>query len=337
MNGLSYAEVARHLDTNVTTIKGRLQRARVRLREAVEMVEKELAQEGLPEDFSEEIRQLLDGLETSEAAREEALGRLANIGKDAVMPLAEALQDDRAWVRHVAVRALCVLGNGRTLKPLLRLLYGQRELPHMHEREILAMPGMREALLDLIKRHAWNKDDRDDRKNWAGFFALSGAEGDQEMFDCVVEVFRDADEHWSIRYFALTALVGIKPTAATALVMEGLAAAEAPLVDRALRIAARNGLELPLSAYERVLERPDWPHFRGLLDKVLAFGDAGIRLAEAQAKSDHPTERMVALQALAGIGTTAASVRLEEDLLGSQQQAHDADLWKDPFLVRDLL
>lgn len=60
LEDMSYAEIATALGVGKVAVKGRIQRARIRLRKELKMVEEHFAQNQLPEDFVAQIKSLLD-------------------------------------------------------------------------------------------------------------------------------------------------------------------------------------------------------------------------------------------------------------------------------------
>ncbi|MHC4982231.1 MAG: RNA polymerase sigma factor [Planctomycetota bacterium] len=123
VDGLSYAEIAGYLGVTETAVQGRLQRGRRELKKELTMVAKTFKQEGLPDDFTEEIRRLFDAADRDSKQYEPSIRRLAEIGAPAVEPLCEALGDPRVAVRRAAACALCSIGDARSLGPILQVLY----------------------------------------------------------------------------------------------------------------------------------------------------------------------------------------------------------------------
>ena len=130
------------------------------------MVEERFSEAQLPEEFVEQIKTLLD-LAIDKAQRQAAIKRLQALGTDAVEPLVRALADERRWVRHAAVLALCAISDAHALQPVLDLLlagrwYAQEEdgfidLPTMGL--VLRIPGMRQRLIQLVRDNRAPKDE----------------------------------------------------------------------------------------------------------------------------------------------------------------------------------
>ncbi|MEW6751421.1 MAG: RNA polymerase sigma factor, partial [Candidatus Latescibacterota bacterium] len=97
-DGLSYAEIARFLDITEAAVVGRLQRARARLREELEVVKEAFADEELPPDFAAEIRRLLQEVAAEQRDAVQAVRRLVEIGGPAVAELSQSLEAANAAV-----------------------------------------------------------------------------------------------------------------------------------------------------------------------------------------------------------------------------------------------
>ena len=189
VDGLSYTDIASFLRVTETTVRGRLQRGRAELRKELTMVARAFKEEQLPDDFSAEVKRLLDAAAELGEEHTKALRRLAEIGGPAVDPLCEALGDPRVRVRMAAARALCTIGDARALRPLLRILYAYAEDMRtgdaiLRSGKALAIPGLREELLRIVRQGS------EGEKDWA-VQALAHVTGDDEVFDCLCRVFRD--------------------------------------------------------------------------------------------------------------------------------------------------
>jgi len=183
---LSYADIAQFLGITETAVQGRLQRARVQLREELEMVKEHFEAEGLPDNFSEEVQNLLSQAGESKSHWQTSLLRLSEMGLPAVEPLSEALDDSKKEIRHVAAFALCAIGDTRAVQPLLQMLYGHHLTPLMQKHrkrlgEFLKIPGMREELLSLLSQ---------DRIRGEAFFVLEHAVGDVEIYKAIEAYYR---------------------------------------------------------------------------------------------------------------------------------------------------
>ena len=311
VDGLSYDEIAEFLDVTPATVQGRLQRARAQLRKELTMVEKTFKDEELPEDFSAEIQRLLDAAATLGDAHTRALKRLSDIGAPAVEPLCEALADPRVAVQMAAARALCVIGDTRALRPLLRALYGEnRWTAHavLRTGRVLTIPGMRDELLRIV-RQAKPQDD----VYWT-IQALAHATGDDEVYDCLCGLFRDP--HSRQRIQALWALCRIKPESGTALVTEAL---RDPVLGRRGTvgwIALLNGLLPPIDACLNAFGAQADANARVAAGHlVLKHGQAGVEALEEVLRTGSAAGRTTAALALARPGHTQAFDVLKQELL----------------------
>jgi len=273
VDGLSYAEVAAFLDVSVTTVQGRLQRGRKKLKKELTMVADTFRDNPLSEDFSSEVRRLLEAVDKGVKQREASINRLAEIGPPAVDPLCEALGDSRIPVRRAAARALCEIGDERALRPILQVLYsGDYWIGNtlLRTGRALSVPGVREELIN-IARHGKRGD-----QYWA-ILALGHAEGDLEVSDRLDEIFHDTAQYSGTRQCALAALCELRPELATDLVIEAL---EDPKLKKssgyAWWIALKDGLKLPVAICLSGLEREVAPNSRMMAGRlVLRLGDEG--------------------------------------------------------------
>ncbi|KKL45844.1 hypothetical protein LCGC14_2351550, partial [marine sediment metagenome] len=203
VDGLSYADIAEYLDVTKATVQGRLQRGRRELRkELLTMVEETFKDERLPEDFAEQVRRLLDAADAAGKQRQQAVRRLADMGAPAVDPLCEALGDPRVAVRRAAARALCIIGDPRALRPILKVLYsGDYFLDSalLRSGQVLRIPGVRDELLGLL-------DTGTDQERYWAIAALTHATGDDEVIERLGRIYRDTEVPWGPRGQALAAL-----------------------------------------------------------------------------------------------------------------------------------
>jgi len=217
VDGLSCEEIAGFLEVTETAVQGRLQRARARLRKELDMVMDTFKSEHLPDNFADEIKKLLDSAVKRGREHEDAVKRLAEIGAPAVDPLCEALGDPQVTVRRAAARALCKIGDARALKPILRLLYSPDAWKERHDLTtsgaLLAVPGMREELLDIVR----NKGGQADGERYWAIHALSRAKGDQEVYDALFSIFNTRPDHQ-----VLMSLCMLKPEKAVGLLTDVL-------------------------------------------------------------------------------------------------------------------
>lgn len=321
VDGLSYADIAEFLGVTEGTVQGRLQRARAQLREALKMIRKTFKEQGLPEDFSAEIKRLLDAVATHTEERERAIRRLAEIGAPAVDPLCRALEDARIPVRQTAANALCAIGDPRALQPILRILYTPEawRLDDVFHGRVLAIPGMREALLHIVG---------EGRKTGQGFSALSYAitalsydKGDRTAYDRISERFRDADPLRSkVRYVALEALCRLSPESAVDFLTEALNGPDLRLRGLACWLATSGGLLPPIQACLKAFVRGvNWWGRVCAANLVLKHGGEGKETLERLMRTGSDAERCTSAMALARTGSEEAFEILKRELLGVKQ------------------
>jgi RNA polymerase sigma-70 factor (ECF subfamily) len=317
VDGLSYAEIAAFLDVTEATVLGRLQRARSKLRRGLKMVKDAFRKEELPADFSAEIKRLLDAVATREQEREAAAKRLAEIGAPAVHPLCEALGDPRVPVRLTAARALCAIGDPRSLRPILRMLYAEGpESGWWEERALfcsgkpLAIPGVREALLDILQKGKWVQQ-------WVAFAALSHAKGDKEVLETIRDIFRNPNRTSQVRRGALDTLCHLAPESALEFISEALNGPDLHLRRDGAWLAARGGLLPPIEACLNAFgsEIHWWGRVcAGAL--VLKHGEKGKKALERIMRTGSGAGRCTAAMALARTGSKEAFDVLKRGLLG---------------------
>ena len=311
VNGLSYADIAGFLDVTEATVQGRLQRARAKLRRELAMVEETFKEQELPEDFSSEIKQLLDAAEVRGRQHEEAIRRLAEIGAPAVDPLCEALGDPRIPVRRAAACALCTIGDARALRPILRLLYGEDYWMGnalLRTGRALAIPGVREALLEIVREGQRHE------QHWA-LHALAHIAGDDDVFDCLCRAFRDPTS--GNRYQALWVLCRARPELGTELVTEALNDPDPDLRGHVWWLAHSGGFLPPIDACLKAFDSRVRPAGqRGMAVLILKHGEEGRRVLERILQTGTSTERMAAAMGLASEGHAGAFDVLKQELLG---------------------
>jgi len=305
VDGLSYADIAGFLDVTEATVQGRLQRGREELRKELRMVKDTFDKEKLPEDFSAEVQRLLGAAAEHGRRGDAAVNRLAHdamerltaIGAPAVDPLCEALGDPSIFVRRAAARALCRIGDARALRPILRLLYARdawRYVKVLGDSRILRIPGMRAEMLRLL-----DEDDGDER-GWA-INVLAHAVGDDEVYDRLLALFRDATMPTGLRCQALSALCRLKEGVVGELVCEALAA---PPIRRrsgwAWWIALSQGHALPIDLCVPGFAREVAPISRWMAGQlILRHGDEGRAVLDDLLRTGTPDQRAAAAVTLA--------------------------------------
>ena len=315
VDGLSYGEIAEFLDVSATTVKGRIQRGRAQLREELlTMVEETFEEHELPEDFAAEVARILEAANADKAERAEAVRRLAEIGAPAVDPLCVALDDPRSAVRFLAARALCSIGDARSLRPLLRLLYGKegwRCLNIFQGGAVLRVPGMRDEMLRLLR-------EGDAAQQWLATRVLEHAKGDEKVWQELLAVFRG-------RYGApldrgcgaLGALCELRPEATAELVAEGLSNPEiARRSGWGWWIALRRGLVLPVETCLLGFGARAAPNSRWMAGRLmLRHGDEGVRALERLLRDGPAEHRATAALALSERNHAEAFAILLDELL----------------------
>ncbi len=307
VDGLSYDEIAGFLGVTETAVQGRLQRARARLRKDLKMVEDTFKAEQLPEGFAEEIKRLLDAAAERGREHEDAIKHLAEIGAPAVDPLCEALGDPRVTVRRAAALALCRIGDARALKPILRLLYSTGSWKEkgdlVRSGAVLAVPGMREELLDIACKGTG------DEHYWA-VQALSRAEGDQEVYEALLSVFRTRPN-----YQVLWSLCSIRPDKAADLLTDVLNGPHRRLRGLVPWLAHVSGCLPSVNACLKGLEHGVPARARAWMGRlVLEHGEGGKAALEEAMRSGPNDVQMAAAVALAFAGNEGALDLLKRTL-----------------------
>jgi HEAT repeat protein len=290
------------------------------------MVKDAFKKEELPADFSAQVKRLLEVVATRKEEREAAIKRLAEIGAPAVDPLSEALGDARAPVRLAAARALCAIGDPRSLRPILRLLYSDwHDIGHPGGRgwwaeramfcsgRALGIPGVREALLGILREGQWVQQ-------WVAFHALSHAKGDEEVFEAIRDIFRDTGRTAQVRRGAFDALCRLAPESALEFITEALNGPDLLLRRDAAWLAVRGGLLPPIGACLNAFggDVGWWGRVcAGAL--VLKHGDEGKKALERIMRTGAAAGRCTAAMALARTGSKEAFEVLKQGLLGEER------------------
>lgn len=293
VDGLSYAQIATFVGVTETTVRGRLHRGRAELRKELTMVAKTLEDEHLPEDFSDEIRSLLDAA-AEPGEHTDAVRRLVEMGGPAVDPLCAALEDRRVAVRKAAARILCDIGDPRALRPLLRVLYAkdwQAGNAILRTGRALTVPGFRQELLRIVR------EGTHDQKYWA-IQALAHAKADDEVHDALYKLFHGPRS--GVQRQALWALCKIRPESGLDRVTEAFRDGGPGLRTAAGWTALVGGFLPPIDACLKAFSRRVRPNARataGIL--ILQHGDEGKRVLEELLTSGSTVQRISAALALA--------------------------------------
>lgn len=347
LEGMPYVGIATALGVGEVAVKGRLQRARQRLRKELKMVEERFSEARLSEDFVARIKSLLDDSVTGWARRKSAIEVLGGMGPGAVEPLIKALEDERKWVRYTAAFALCAIGDARALQPMLSLLIRGGVYEHCEEDDafdlkgmgrVLRIPGMREAVLERVRIDRVLVDDPYYDPNYPGnrdpFFMriLSQAQpDDDEAFDCLYEIFRGEDGSMGLRSEALELLFQMGPLARVQkLLREAVASGEDEFLETAFDIVSGRSVLPPceLSAEDIALELcekvltvgPQWVMRSMAADLMYKHGDEGrVRLAKIAHSGELP-ECLVAALELARNDEQEAVELMDRDFLGGQRE-----------------
>jgi len=343
VDGLSYADIAEFLNVTETTVQGRLQRARAQLREELTVVEEAFEREELPEDFAAEITRLLEAVaaprtrppglvrQSRKKDRGRAVRRLQEIGAPAVDPLCEALEDPRGAVRQVALRALCLLGDARAQRPVVRLLTGDdpwtcwKVLVDGH---VLSIPGVQDALVQIAQegksattRHAQVAPEMALR-------ALGHAEYSPELVETIADIFRDsAGYHRQLRRAALCALCRLDKNSALDWLTRGLSDTDNRVRSSAAFEAISQGLLPPLQVCLKALkDSGGWWGKMCYAILVMGHGGDGVKALDDILESGSGVERCAAALALAKSGSQRAFDVLAQELQGSRAGPKDMKL-----------
>jgi len=295
VDGLSYADIAGFLGVSETTVQGRLQRGRARMRKELAMVEETFRNEELPDDFSAEIQRLLESAATRGLAHERAIKRLAEIGRPAVDALCKALSDSRAPVRRAAGAALCSIGDPRALQPIVHVLYS-KDWPLedlFRSGRALDLPGVRAEMLKIVRER------RTEALYWA-IQALATAKGDEEVFETLHGLLNDRSARPGDRAQAAWAMCEIRPDSAQEILTDALRDPDVARKTHVPWLAARYGTRPPidacLNAFEHVI-----PHCAAAAAQlVMQHGEEGLSALENVLHTGSRRERLTAALALVG-------------------------------------
>ena len=318
VNGFSYEDIAGFLGVTEAAVQGRLQRGRAELRKELKVVKETFERNELPEDFSEEVRRLLEISKDRGPEHERAIRQLAGMGEPAVQLLLGALEDGRIPVRRAAARALCRIGDPRALRPLLRLLYADdwAGMDTFSTSEPLNVPGMREALLAILS-------DRIDSQWTPALTVLSRLHNDDEVRRVVLESFqRTLDEGQSQPWNLLWAACRLAPESAGDLVGRTLLHGDSRARRYAYWLAGAYGwlpsLEDGLRAWRR---HRAWPDRESIGRMILRHGDVGRAALRGLMDSGEPEDAKPAAVVLARFRDAGAFEKLKPEVLGNPQDS----------------
>ena len=308
VDGLSYADIASFLDVTEATVQGRLQRARATLRKELDMVKDAFQREGLPEDFSAEIKSLLDSIASKGKKNVEAMERLAEIGGPAVDPLCQALKDSRRPVRTAAAQVLCRIGDSRALRPVLSLLYNDDAWAYWNvfaKGKVMKIPGFKEELIKIVE-----SEDKVDRHLAAQ--ALAYAVDDEVVYDCVAKLFKEDPE---ARMHLLSGMRDQPAELIAPFVLKALKGRDPKANMMAIWIAMTRSIPVPIDvAFKMFSDKiPPWTHFSAARI-ILDHGDEGIEALNRAMQTGSVAERNTAAIMLAAEDNKDAHSVLREAL-----------------------
>ena len=327
------AQVARALSTSEVAVKGRLQRARQRLKKELKMVEEHFAEARLSEDFVRRIEEALQRAVEDREQRSAAIDELGALGAGAVEPLIKALTDERKWARHAAALALSAIGDTRAMEPLMSLLSHQGDRGWGPQKEdgwpdmetlgqVLAVPGMREVLLEKWQQVRGLSPEQQERENMHVYArVLSQAKGDEEVYTCLYDTFTSAESHPWLRQEALEALCTAFPEKAEQLIVEGIESGDPTLAYTAFDLATRSFAVPPLEICARAIgSAPHWLTREQAVHLLLKHGAPGRQRLEQIARAGTVEERAAVMLAQARRGDEEAGDILDRELLGGRRE-----------------
>ena len=271
------------------------------------MVQETFKEQELPEDFAGEIRRMLEHAAPRGEERERVIQRIVQIGGPAIEPLCQALDDPIHTVRLLAARGLCAIGDSRALGPMLDRADAWGEV--FKTGRVLAIEGMRDALLEIV---------RGQRPGdlCAALAALAHAEGDGDVYESIVAVFRSTDPAVALaRRFALAALCRLRPGEAAEHLAEALRSGDVHLRNQAAWQAEFHGIAPALDACLTALGK-DCVRAGAL---ALGHGEPGRRALEEVMRTGSHGQRVAAAMALARVRSEGAFDVLREELLSAAQ------------------
>ena len=328
----SYSDIATYLGATEATVQGRLQRARIKLRKELGMVERNFKKRKLPEDFSNEIRRLLTEYQLTDyrahpGQRRQTIEQLTQMGQSAVEPLCAALEDERGKVRQIAALSLCAIGDTRALQPILRLLYSTWQRSSSPLATVLSLTGVREALLDVLRRENGSTEN----EQRAALQVLAKARGDDEAFNAIHGTFRNSSASPLLRQYALRALCAIRPESAVDFISETIDEADPHLIDCALRTAGPEKLP-SLDRCRKAFEDAEHWRARRRAARLLAeHGTEGRKAIQRIVRDGSTEERLTALVVLAEGGSAEAFDQLLAESLGEKQDRGLTDPWNTTY------
>jgi len=333
-----YVDVARALGLSGVVVKGRLQRARQRLKKELRMVEEHFVSSRLSGQFVQRIEGELQRAVEKKDEREAVIKELGCMGAKAVEPLIAALKDESKWVRHTAALALSEIGDARAGQPLLDLLNGVDGKgwgPQLEDGSpdietsgrVLAVPGMREALLERLQHMRVMSPKEQLRESVHVYMrVLSQARGDEEVYALLYELFAGTEiPYWRSKF--LKALCEIFPARAEKLIVEGIESGDADLAYAAFNLTGYSGLPSvatpPLEVCAKAIGcMPHWLSRENAVFSSLEYGAAGRERLDQIADEGTVVERAVIMVARARCGDEKAAETLDRELLGERKAGY---------------
>ncbi len=319
VNGFSYQEISGFLGVDKTTVQGRLQHAREKMRKEIDMVEKTFKEKQLPDGFADEIKRLLESASRRSDQRTKAIGELAGLGLPAVEPLCNALKDSRHLVKQAAGRALCEIGDARALRPMLRVFYAD-DCPLYLEftrGRAFAIPGVREELMRFVRE---GKKEGDQRSG--AIEAMSYLKGDKEVAELLLGIFRNTKEEANIRRGACVSICRVEPKLAAEIYREALQCPDFTSGDhwRICYSALRDGIKLPIDVCLTGFGRNADPVSRVIMGRlVLNHGGEGKKALKDLLAKGSEDEKATAALALASDKDEKAFEVLTSELVNGYQ------------------
>lgn len=325
INGMSYAAIARLTGTTEAAVQGRLQRARERLRHEIRAIEEDLTMSRPDKDLIVKIQTEIEAM--AEGGREQgwAMAELSNIGDPAVHPLCEALVDPRVTLREAAARTLCRIGDPRALRPIVRLLNSYDLYQFSKTGGLLAIPGMRDELLQLARGE-------EELVRAQAFYSLAMATGDTGVRDELIRLYWDQPRD---RHHVLWAVYELDATAAQELINNhALTGTDALLRRRIVLLCDGRGYVPPLDICVVAAHKP-YPRDGGGLEAmariILRHGDAGRHALSRLLASGTRDAQVIGALGLATMGSSDA-----RDVLIAEMRRPRQNRYRTKLMARTL-
>ena len=210
IDGYSYREIADFLDVPVTTVEGRLHRARRRLKkELLPMVEETFKQHKLPGDFAQKLTQCVRdmGRKSTWKVRLRAMNELKKAGIDAVEALLRGMDDSdwhvRRWCSYVSGD---IAENKKIVKKLMELVNDPNKRVRIHA--MAALCKNHESIgCDVVSIILRKLEDRNQYVRRSAAAALGYISKDRSAIDPLLKKLNDESKH--VRRWAAESLRSI--------------------------------------------------------------------------------------------------------------------------------